>query len=82
MFEFLLAFALYVPITDILPDIEKSVTTAKFECLPPPYMETRMCTIMKIDTEEYMVTWDMQTKQPIEVRSTKKVLWRHDWIKC
>ena len=78
MFE----FALYIPIEEIIPNIEKSVTIAKFECLPPSHLATRMCTIMKIDTEEYLVIWDMNTKTPIEVRTTKKVIWRFDWIKA
>ena len=67
---------------DIIPDIGDYDIVKGYPCQPPGYMATVMCLHIKKGEQEYLSVHDIQTKEPLEIRDTKRVVWKKGWLRA
>lgn len=65
---------------DIIPDIGEYTIVKAFPCQPPHFKFTAMCLLITKDGKELMSVHDIQSKEALEIRDTKRVLWRKGWV--
>lgn len=65
----------------IIPDIGEYTIVKGMPCQPPGYKATVMCLHIKKGEKEYMSVHDIQSKEVLEIRDTKRILWAKGWVR-
>lgn len=64
---------------EVIPDFGEYEVVNMGICQPKGHMATRMCIVSRKGDNEVMSIHDYFTKQVVEIRSDKKILWQLGW---
>ena len=66
---------------DIISDIGEYTIVKAFPCQPSHFKFTAMCLLITKDGKELMSVHDIQSKEVLEIRDTKRILWAKGWVR-